>query len=90
MFWVYILKNPDNIYYKGFTEDLPKRIKQHNNSESRFTAEKGPWDLVYAKSFQTKREALIEEKRIKRLNKRSLELLLAGDTNEVLSIDLAG
>ena len=89
MFWVYILKNPDCIYYKGFTENLPKRFKQHNNDEGRFTAEKGPWVLVYVKSFETKRAALIEEKRVKRLNKESLERLISGNSNEITTIALA-
>ncbi|MBL7903394.1 MAG: GIY-YIG nuclease family protein, partial [Bacteroidales bacterium] len=53
---------------KGVTEDPLRRLWEHNNNKSRFTAGKGPWVLVYTKTFETKKQALIEERRIKGLN----------------------
>ena len=78
MYWVYILKNAEGIYYKGSTEDIERRLSEHNENKGRFTSGKGPWTLVYSKLFETKREALIEEKRLKKLNTRSLEKLING------------
>lgn len=43
----------------------------------------GTMEPVYLKPYQTKCEALIEEKRIKKLNRRSL-IKLIGD-NQILS-----
>jgi putative endonuclease len=77
MFYVYIIYNQTlDIFYKGFTENLEKRIFGHQNGMSRFTSQNNDWVLTYSKSFQTKKKALIEEKRIKKLNRKSLELLI--------------
>ena len=77
MFYVYILYSEEkDIYYKGFTSDLEKRLEQHNANKSFYTSSKGLWKLVYSKSFETKTEALIEEKRLKKLNRASLERLI--------------
>jgi len=65
-----------DLYYKGETADIEKRLADHNADLSRFTAGKGPWKLVWAKTFSNRREALIEEKRLKKLNRRSLEKLI--------------
>ena len=51
-----------NIYYKGYSTDPQNRLTQHNQNEFRFTTYKGPWELVYFKEFDSKTEALIEEK----------------------------
>ena len=77
MYWVYILKNQEDIYYKGYTTDLDKRLIEHNSGLSRYTSNKGPWLIVYSKIFENKKEALIEEKRIKRLNVKSIENLIS-------------
>ncbi|MCC7317117.1 MAG: GIY-YIG nuclease family protein [Bacteroidales bacterium] len=77
MYYTYIIYSSSHtIFYKGITDNPERRLFEHNNNLSRFTADKGPWEMVYLKEWATKREALIEEKRIKRLNVRSLELLI--------------
>jgi len=78
MFYVYIIQNEAGIHYKGFTENLERRLFEHQNSLGRYTKDKGPWVLVYSQKYETKREALIEEKRLKRLNVKSLEKLILG------------
>lgn len=78
MFYIYILFfKTCNIYYKGFTTDISKRLEYHNAGKSNFTSKANDWELVYHKVFQTKREALIEEKRLKKLNKYSLEKIIS-------------
>ncbi|WP_281231002.1 GIY-YIG nuclease family protein [Flavobacterium gelatinilyticum] len=77
MFYVYIIYSKTfDVYYKGFSEDISQRLLYHNENKSRYTANKGPWELVYSKSFETKKEALIEELRLKKLNRKSLEALI--------------
>ena len=63
-------------YYKGFSEDITQRLLYHNENRSRYASNKGPWELVYSKVFETKKEALIEELRLKKLNRKSLEALI--------------
>ncbi|ESU24554.1 Excinuclease ABC, C subunit [Flavobacterium enshiense DK69] len=77
MFYVYILYSAESdIYYKGYTTNIERRLEEHNSEKSNFTASKGVWILVYSKEFETKKEALIEEKRLKKLNRKSIERLL--------------
>ncbi|NLZ96271.1 MAG: GIY-YIG nuclease family protein [Bacteroidales bacterium] len=76
-YFVYIIQSEvDNTYYKGFTENPENRIWQHNNGKSRYTSKKIPWKLVYLEEYQTKREALIREKQIKRFNSQYLKELI--------------
>ena len=76
--FVYIIySNTSDIYYKGYSTDPIRRLEQHNNNESRYTSGKGPWSMVYSSEFENKSMALIEEKRIKKLNIKALKSLLA-------------
>ena len=73
-YFVYILySEKSDLYYKGFTENPEQRLLAHNSDDSYFTSGKGPWEIVYLKEFPTKREALIEEKRLKKLNRKSID-----------------
>ena len=82
MHYVYILESiVDGDFYKGSTEDYLKRLVEHNNGESKFTRTKMPWKLIFVREFDTKREALIEEKRIKKCNKEYLRWLIQQPVN---------
>jgi putative endonuclease len=77
LFYVYIIYSASlNIFYKGFSTDLDKRIDSHNSGKSTYTSKASDWSVVYYKIFETKKEALIEEKRLKKLNKVSIEKLI--------------
>jgi putative endonuclease len=83
MHYVYIIKNIDNILYKGYTLDIQKRLIAHNEGLSRYTKNKGPWSLVFIKYFKEKSEALQFEKLLKRQNRRYLDWLISSDKNEL-------
>jgi len=38
-------------FYIGLTEDLAERLRQHNEGISRWTAGKGPWQIVWTREF---------------------------------------
>ena len=81
-FFVYILEsNVDGDYYKGFSENPFLRLEQHNNGEVNFTATKRPWSLVFLEKFDSKREALIRERQIKKWNRKSLANLIESSIN---------
>ncbi|MBI2046311.1 MAG: GIY-YIG nuclease family protein [Parcubacteria group bacterium] len=66
MYYVYILKSVrNNKLYKGFTNDLKRRIKEHNLGKSIFTRNNGPWKLIYYEAFISEKDAKIEEKFLK-------------------------
>ncbi|WP_052259105.1 GIY-YIG nuclease family protein [Sphingobacterium sp. T2] len=63
IYYVYIIRcNTSGTLYKGYTKNIPNRLKQHNNGESRFTRKMGPWSLIYAEKCISKKEARIREK----------------------------
>ncbi len=83
MYYVYIIfSERHQIYYKGYTEQLVKRIDDHNQGKSRYTKGKGTWELVFYRTFKEKREALIYEKKLKRQNQGYIQWLLEQSTNE--------
>ena len=87
MFYLYIIYSKSaDVYYKGITENLEKRLFQHNNNLTRYSADKAPWIFVFLKEVETKKEVLIEEKRIKKLNRRSLELMFKSKENDLEKI----
>ncbi|HEY4514918.1 MAG TPA: GIY-YIG nuclease family protein [Candidatus Paceibacterota bacterium] len=67
MHFVYILKCADKSFYVGCTNNLERRLKQHNNSKSgaHYTKLRRPVVLVYKESFPTLREARHREAEIK-------------------------
>ncbi|UZT97463.1 GIY-YIG nuclease family protein [Chryseobacterium fluminis] len=79
MFCVYILYSPSrNVYYKGFSEDVEKRLGYHLNSSGKYTSGTDDWKIVYVQKFELKSAALREEKRLKKLNRASIERLIKG------------
>ena len=89
-FYVYIIANTtDADLYKGFTENPGQRLLEHNEGRSAYSSTKKGWYYVFLKNFEFKSEALIYEKRIKRLNRNSL-LKLINSTENVLQEYLGG
>ncbi len=54
MYYVYLLRSlstPDQRYV-GFTKDLKKRLRSHNEGASIHTAKYGPWELLTYLGFK--------------------------------------
>jgi len=71
MWFIYIvLCSKDNTLYTGITNDLDRRIEQHNaNKGAKYTRGRGPITLVKSFTRSTKSEALKLEYRIKQLSR---------------------
>ncbi len=67
MHFVYILECADKSFYVGCTNDLERRLKQHNNSKwgAHYTKTRRPVILKYSESFSTLKEARHRESEIK-------------------------
>jgi len=88
--FVYILKCADKTLYVGCTNDLEKRIKQHNESKrgAHYTKIRRPVKLLYSEKYPTKSEALKREIQIKRW-KRNKKLALV-NFNKKAKLVLSG
>lgn len=66
MFYVYVLQSEkDGGFYIGFTSDLKKRIKEHNNKMVRSTRSRIPLRLVYYEACLNRIDATKREKYLK-------------------------
>ncbi|MFZ2970360.1 MAG: GIY-YIG nuclease family protein [Minisyncoccia bacterium] len=65
-YYVYIVKSVmDESYYTGVTEDLKRRLAEHNNGSSKYTSTKGNFILVWHCTFFYKKKAYDFEKYLK-------------------------
>lgn len=81
MHFVYILECADTSLYIGCTNDIERRLKQHNESKSgaRYTKARRPVVLRYTESFTTRGDALRRECELKKLTREEkLELVNSG------------
>jgi len=75
---VYVLRSlHDGKFYIGFTEDLARRLAEHNAGESPATAPRRPFTLLFCECFADKAEALTREQYLKTTKgHRALRLML--------------
>jgi putative endonuclease len=65
-FWVYVLvSQKTGRRYVGSTQDVTKRLRQHNAGHSKSTRHGVPWRLVKTESFLTRAEAVQRERFLK-------------------------
>ena len=66
MYYVYILKSLKfERYYIGHTNNLNKRLNEHNSGKTRSSKGYKPWAIAHTEKFETKSEAFRREKEIK-------------------------
>jgi putative endonuclease len=72
MFTLYILYSKSfDRFYVGYTNDLERRIAEHNRKKGKFTDAGIPWELVHSELYSTKKEAMTREKYIKSRKSKS-------------------
>ena len=63
MFYVYILQSlKDRKMYVGYTNDLKRRIAEHNDGKNFSTASRRPFNLIYYEAYIDKKDAERREK----------------------------
>jgi len=76
-FYVYILKCSDGSYYTGHTNDMEKRLAEHQLGVfDSYTSQRLPVDLVFVKTCGTRYEAIDAEFKIKRWNRNKKTALI--------------
>ena len=78
MNYTYILECKDGTYYTGWTNNLEKRLKDHNGGKgAKYTKPRLPVSLVYYEEFQTKEEAMSREYAIKNMTRSEKSKLIS-------------
>ncbi len=84
MWSVYMIRCGDNSLYTGITNDVPKRFKVHQSGSvkaAKYTRNRHPLQLVFSAEIGDRSAASRAEYRLKKLSKRSKELLITGKTS---------
>ena len=75
MFILYILYSESlDRYYVGYTNNIERRIYEHNRIKHKYTDIGIPWNLVYSETYSSKKEAMSRERFIK--NKKSKQFII--------------
>ncbi|EJL64087.1 GIY-YIG nuclease family protein [Flavobacterium sp. CF136] len=75
---VYILKCSDNSYYTGMTNNIERRLNEHNfgiNKEC-YTFYKRPLELVFCAEFNEVNQAIAFEKQVKGWSRKKKESII--------------
>lgn len=74
---VYIVQCADGTFYTGISNNLERRLKQHNaGTASRYTRYRLPVTLIYQAVQPTKSAALKRELEIKKLSRKAKQRLI--------------
>jgi putative endonuclease len=86
MHYVYILKCSDGSYYTGYTTDLSRRLKKHNEGRaSRYTRGRLLVEYLYWEVASSKSEALKRELEIKKLKRPAKEMLIKNNCKPTIN-----
>ena len=76
-YYVYIVECSDKLLYTGITNNLVRRISEHNSgvNKTSFTFKRRPVNLIFSQEFNDVNQAIYFEKKIKKwsaVKKRAL------------------
>lgn len=82
MFTVYILRTSSDTLYIGQTNNLEKRLKEHQEKSpksAKYVRYFKSVELVYSEKYPTRKEAMQRETQLKRWTRSKKEALIQGD-----------
>lgn len=84
-YFVYVVECSDSSYYTGITNDLERRILEHNNGTDvrSYTFTRRPVILKYYVQFTDVQQAIAFEKQLKGWSRRKKEALFREDWDEL-------
>ena len=75
MYYMYVLQNElKTKTYVGYTSDLKRRLKEHNESNKGYTGS-GKWRLIYYEAYLSEEDARERERKLKH-NRNSKRFLI--------------
>ena len=86
--YVYIVKCRDDSYYTGVTNNVEKRVVEHNyglNKKS-YTYSSRPVKLVFSQEFSDPNEAIRFEKQVKGWSRAKKEALIEGNFKKLVKL----
>ena len=66
MYYVYVLKSlRNNRFYTGSTNNLQRRLIEHNSGKSKYTKLTRPFQLIHTETYLTRKDAVRREMALK-------------------------
>jgi putative endonuclease len=86
--YLYILKCSDDSYYTGITNNLERRLYEHNMGihEDCYTFKRRPVKLEFCQEFSDPNEAIVREKQIKGWSRAKKEALINNDFEKLVQL----
>jgi putative endonuclease len=79
---IYILRNPKNKLYIGYTNNINNRLSYHSNGNgAKITRDLKDFQIIYSEQFDNEIDAIRREKQIKKWSRAKKEALISGDIN---------
>ncbi len=86
-FWAYILHCRGGYFYVGHTDDLERRIGEHQSGLiPGFTADHLPVELVWSEEFQVRDDAKAAERKLKGWSRAKKMALIRGDWERISAL----
>ncbi|TYP77382.1 putative endonuclease [Aquimarina intermedia] len=87
MYWVYIPLCSDGFTYTGVTNNLSRRLEEHQEGKNKscFTYKRRPVKLVFNQEFNDVEQAIFFEKKIKKWSAKK-KLALADENFDLLQL----
>src|SRR6266851_4282037 len=89
-FYLYILKCNDGSFYIGHTDNIEKRMSEHNLGliDKCYTKNRRPVELIFLQIFDTRDDAFCAERKIKGWSRKKKEAFIKGDWQEIKRLNL--
>ncbi|MBT8298886.1 MAG: GIY-YIG nuclease family protein [Maribacter sp.] len=87
LYYVYMVKCSDDSIYTGLTNNLGRRLKEHNDgmNDNSYTYKRRPVTLIFNQEFMQFEQAEYFEKKIKKWSRKK-KLALANEDFEILPL----
>ena len=87
-YYVYIAQCADDSYYTGVTNNLGRRLAEHNagKDSSSYTFTRRPVEIVFAYEFNDIRQAIAFEKQVKGWGKKKKEAIIKDRWNDLKTL----
>ena len=85
--WMYILKCGNDKFYTGSTNDLDRRLIEHQTGEgANYTRKNQPVELVYFEEFDRIHKAFYREKQVQNWSHAKKQALIDGDLEGLVKL----
>jgi len=87
-YFVYIVRCSDGLYYTGVTNDMERRLGEHNSGKNihSFTFKRRPVLLMYTQQFSDIDQAIAWEKQLKGWGRKKKEALFRQDWKALVEL----